>query len=85
MKLGDMLRRNTSLLVLDIASTKCGIKGIISVCTAMSEVNRRIEYLDLGNPIINNPQVSVTRIQNAVGNPWNAYFKTGSVCKYLHT
>ena len=51
------LRTNSSLLLLDISNTGAGISGIISVCTALGEVNSTLQSLDLGRPQIKGNQV----------------------------
>lgn len=63
--LGSMLRKNTSLLTLDINGTGAGIKGLISICTALGasdepDANKTLLSLDIGNPLLRTPQDTTT-------------------------
>ncbi len=55
-------RKNTSLRGLDISDVNAGIKGLISVCSALGsegaeDANCTLQALDVGAPIIHMQQV----------------------------
>ncbi|KAJ9505332.1 hypothetical protein QJQ45_026712 [Haematococcus lacustris] len=67
MAMADMLRVNTSLRALDLNNVGAGVKGLVSVCSALTpdavepqgQANTSLEVLDLGQPVIHQPQDTV--------------------------
>ncbi|GFR45309.1 hypothetical protein Agub_g6669 [Astrephomene gubernaculifera] len=58
LELADMLRVNTSLTLLDMADTHCGIQGLIGVANALMEANNTLKILDLEDAVLQAPQDS---------------------------
>jgi hypothetical protein len=53
-------RTNTSLRGLDLSNIRAGVKGLITLCTALMEEdggNCSLEVLDIGAPVIHMQQV----------------------------
>ncbi|GLC35305.1 hypothetical protein PLESTM_000305700 [Pleodorina starrii] len=58
LEIAEMLRNNTSLTMLDLGDTHCGIQGLIGLATALTDGNSTLKILDLEDPVVQGPQDS---------------------------